>query len=104
MMCLPPATSNLQFAPMVYAAGDNICFTNPKTGKPVPAVAHVAILEGAIAAHNVLEDIRHAIRAGFSLEEIHKLSHIDPWFLQQIKEIVELEDALVKAGSLEALV
>jgi carbamoyl-phosphate synthase large subunit len=48
--------------------------------------------------------IRHAIRAGFSLEEINKLTHIDPWFIQQIKEIVELEDELVKAGSLEALV
>ncbi|MEK6263119.1 MAG: hypothetical protein AABP62_31460, partial [Planctomycetota bacterium] len=48
--------------------------------------------------------IRHALRAGFSLEEIHRLTHIDPWFLQNIKEIVEMEDLLVKVGSLEALV
>ncbi len=48
--------------------------------------------------------IRHALRAGFSLKDIHVLTHIDPWFLQQIKEIVEMEDELVKAGSLEALV
>jgi carbamoyl-phosphate synthase large subunit len=47
--------------------------------------------------------IRHAFRAGFSPEEINKLTHIDPWFLQQIKEIVDMEDALVKAGSLEKL-
>jgi carbamoyl-phosphate synthase large subunit len=46
----------------------------------------------------------HAVRAGFALEEIHRLTHIDPWFLQDIKEIVEMEDQLVKAGKLEALV
>ena len=47
--------------------------------------------------------IRHAYRAGFTTEEIHRLSHIDPWFLQNIKEIVEMEDELAKAGSLAAL-
>jgi carbamoyl-phosphate synthase large subunit len=47
--------------------------------------------------------IRHALRAGFSVEEIYKLSHIDPWFLEQIKEIVAMEDELVNAGSLAAL-
>ena len=47
--------------------------------------------------------IRHALRAGFSVEEIHKLSHIDPWFLVQIQEIVAMEDELVKAGTLSAI-
>ena len=40
--------------------------------------------------------IRHAFRAGFTLEEIHRLTNIDPWFLQNIKEIVETEDELAK--------
>jgi carbamoyl-phosphate synthase large subunit len=48
--------------------------------------------------------IRHAFRAGFTLEQIHKLSHIDPWFLQNIKEIIDMEDEIVAAGSLAALV
>ena len=47
---------------------------------------------------------RHSVRAGFSVDEIHRLTHIDPWFLHNIQEIVEMEEALVKAGSLEALV
>jgi carbamoyl-phosphate synthase large subunit len=47
--------------------------------------------------------IRHAIRAGFTMDEIHRLTHIDPWFLQNIQEIVEMEEELVRAGSLEAL-
>src|SRR5512134_2292027 len=32
-----------------------------------------------------------AFENGFSLEEVHRLTKIDPWFLDQIREIVELE-------------
>jgi carbamoyl-phosphate synthase large subunit len=32
-----------------------------------------------------------AFENGFSLEEVYRLTHIDPWFLAQIKEIVDLE-------------
>ncbi len=35
-----------------------------------------------------------AFDKGFSLEEVHQLTKIDPWFLQQIKEIVDVELAL----------
>jgi carbamoyl-phosphate synthase large subunit len=32
-----------------------------------------------------------AFAQGFTLEEVHQLTHIDPWFLVQIKEIVDIE-------------
>ncbi len=32
-----------------------------------------------------------AFENGFTLEEVQRLTHIDPWFLDQIKQIVELE-------------
>ena len=32
--------------------------------------------------------------AGFTVEEIFKLTKIDRWFLVQIKEIVDFEEAL----------
>jgi carbamoyl-phosphate synthase large subunit len=38
--------------------------------------------------------IRHALRAGFTIEEIFGLTRIDPWFLTQLKEIVDLEEQL----------
>jgi carbamoyl-phosphate synthase large subunit len=37
-----------------------------------------------------------AFAQGFSLEEVQNLTHIDPWFLTQIKEIVDIELALEK--------
>ena len=41
--------------------------------------------------------IRHALRAGFTLEEIFGLTKIDRWFLAQIKEIVDFEEELTGA-------
>jgi carbamoyl-phosphate synthase large subunit len=38
--------------------------------------------------------IAEAFRAGFDVETIHELSHIDPWFLANIQEIVEFEERL----------
>ncbi len=35
-----------------------------------------------------------AIRAGFSLEEIFELTFIDPWFLNHIRQIIEMESTL----------
>lgn len=41
--------------------------------------------------------IRHALRAGFSIDEIFQLSKIDRWFLTQIKEIVDFEELLANS-------
>ncbi len=41
--------------------------------------------------------IRHALRAGISVDEIFALTKIDRWFLTQIKEIVDFEEELATA-------
>jgi carbamoyl-phosphate synthase large subunit len=38
--------------------------------------------------------IRHAMRAGLSIDEIFDLTKIDRWFLTQLKEIVDFEEEL----------
>ncbi len=38
--------------------------------------------------------LRHALRSGFSIPEIHALTGIDPWFLDQISLIVQTEEQL----------
>ncbi|MCP2871687.1 hypothetical protein NK909_24105, partial [Salmonella enterica subsp. enterica serovar Typhimurium] len=43
-----------------------------------------------------------AFASGFSLEEVHQLTSIDPWFLVQIKEIVDIE-LWLETQSLDAL-
>lgn len=38
--------------------------------------------------------IRYALKLNFSIEEISKMTGIDPWFLYQIKEMVDLEEEI----------
>ncbi|PAW61686.1 MAG: carbamoyl phosphate synthase large subunit [Opitutia bacterium Tous-C1TDCM] len=41
--------------------------------------------------------LRHAFRAGYTVERIFDLTKIDPWFLHQLREIFEMENDLAKA-------
>ena len=41
--------------------------------------------------------IRFAMAAGYSVEEVHELTAIDPWFLAQMKEVVEFEAQVAQA-------
>ncbi|MFP4283484.1 MAG: carbamoyl-phosphate synthase large subunit [Opitutales bacterium] len=42
--------------------------------------------------------LRYAFLAGLSVEDVFQLTFIDRWFLHQVKEIVEIEEALREAG------
>jgi len=41
--------------------------------------------------------IGDALRIGMSIDEIYKLTMIDPWFLHNIKEIIDLEKEIIAA-------
>ncbi|MCF7878296.1 MAG: carbamoyl-phosphate synthase large subunit [Candidatus Omnitrophica bacterium] len=42
--------------------------------------------------------IKYALQKGYSIDRINKLTGIDPWFLDNISQIVELEIKIKKAG------
>ncbi len=44
--------------------------------------------------------VRYAIRKGFTPERIYELTRIDPWFTDQMLQIIEREDEILAAGSL----
>ena len=47
--------------------------------------------------------VRYAFKAGLTIEDVHRRSKIDPWFLNQIMDLVRMEDQLRAIGSLEAI-
>jgi carbamoyl-phosphate synthase large subunit len=79
----------------------------------IPPIAAAATNRPPIAPRDIIQQklvtpnaeriffIRHAFRAGFTAEEIHNLTKIDPWFLAQLKELVDEEENLYKAGEKE---
>jgi carbamoyl-phosphate synthase large subunit len=47
-------------------------------------------------------NVRYAFQLGFTIEELHAITFIDPWFLYNIRQIVEMEGEIRKAGKLDA--
>jgi carbamoyl-phosphate synthase large subunit len=47
--------------------------------------------------------VRYAFKAGLSIEDVHARTRIDPWFLNQILDLVHMEDRLKECPSLEAV-
>ncbi|MDA1044667.1 MAG: carbamoyl-phosphate synthase large subunit, partial [Verrucomicrobia bacterium] len=47
--------------------------------------------------------IRAAFRRGWTVERVHKLCRIDPWFLRHFEELAAYEDEIRSAGDLEGL-
>ncbi|ALE03598.1 carbamoyl-phosphate synthase large subunit [Bartonella ancashensis] len=52
----------------------------------------------AIPSPDRLRYVAQAMRMGLSLNEIHQISKIDPWFLEQIASIVEMEQRIRTHG------
>lgn len=42
--------------------------------------------------------VAHALRYKISVEEICKITHYDPWFVREIKKIIDAESVLIKKG------
>jgi carbamoyl-phosphate synthase large subunit len=47
--------------------------------------------------------IRYALAAGMSADEVSKLTQIDPWFIHNMKELVDFEGQLTAYASLDAV-
>ncbi len=47
--------------------------------------------------------LRYAFKSGWSVEDVFQATKIDPWFLDQLKELVDFEDRLTAVKSLEAM-
>jgi len=45
--------------------------------------------------------LRYALKSGMSVEAIHELTAIDPWFLRNLRDLVALEGEIQKIGRLE---
>ena len=47
--------------------------------------------------------LRYALKSAMTIDEIHAITHIDPWFLDHLAQIVEHEDRLRSLGSLDQI-
>ncbi|RKX33896.1 MAG: carbamoyl phosphate synthase large subunit, partial [Verrucomicrobia bacterium] len=45
--------------------------------------------------------VKMALKRGYTIEKIHKMTYLDPWFIDQILQIVEIEKQIVDAAELD---
>ncbi len=45
-----------------------------------------------------LSYIRFAFGCGYTVEEVHEMTSVDPWFLDQVRQVVAIEGELAKGG------
>jgi carbamoyl-phosphate synthase large subunit len=74
-----------------------------KTTQGESAAAEWPIPEGklrrklSVPSQGRLYYIRYAMKMGWTIEQIHELTNIDPWFLAQMYELVDFENRIIEA-------
>ncbi|MFW6061610.1 MAG: carbamoyl-phosphate synthase large subunit [Planctomycetota bacterium] len=54
----------------------------------------------AVPSQGRIYYVRYAFKMGWTVQQVHELTWIDPWFLRHIQELVAFEDELLAAGTL----
>jgi len=68
-------------------------------GRLDPAVSDAEIEQRLVTPNSQrIFYLRHALRRGMSVEALHTLTAIDPWFLRQLEQIAALEGEIRAAG------
>jgi carbamoyl-phosphate synthase large subunit len=74
-------------------------------GSPIvwPIPEGTLIRKLSVPSQGRLYYIRYAFKMGWTLARIHEFTRIDPWFLDQIRQLCEFEDVLCRSSTLEEL-
>ena len=77
---------------------DGLTEYSPRDGCDMGALIHELRNPGPDRIFHIADGFRH----GLTLEQLHEYSHVDPWFLAQIQEIIAAEEE-VRADGVEHL-
>ncbi|MDZ4820110.1 MAG: carbamoyl-phosphate synthase large subunit [Planctomycetota bacterium] len=69
-------------------------------GTPVQPELDEILVKMSVPSAERVWYLRYAMKAGVSLAEIYERTYIDPWFLDELSQIVELEEELRSHASL----
>jgi carbamoyl-phosphate synthase large subunit len=103
------AAMRRQFAPALAGTADDSSASIPaKAGAmyddacnawPIPEEKLIRKL--TVPSQGRIYYVRYAFKMGWTIQRVHELTRIDPWFLDQIKQLVEFEDELCNYEKLE---
>ena len=72
-------------------------------GSPIvwPIAEETLVRKLSVPSQGRIYYVRYALRMGWTIERIHELTRIDPWFLDQFASLVEFEDRLCQYETLD---
>jgi carbamoyl-phosphate synthase large subunit len=68
-----------------------------------PIAEETLVRKLSVPSQGRLYYVRYAFKAGWALERIRALTGIDPWYLDQIAQLVEFEDRLIEHESFDTV-
>ena len=97
----------LDFSPGAKPGTGSVSDTGLRTadGQPIewPIPIDTLTRKLTVPSQGRLYFVRYAFKMGWSVERVHELTNIDPFFLDQMHQLVAFEDTLCAYGSLEEL-
>ncbi|MFG0244183.1 MAG: carbamoyl-phosphate synthase large subunit [Phycisphaerales bacterium JB054] len=97
----------LDFSPGAKPGTGSVSDTGLRTadGQPIewPIPIDTLTRKLTVPSQGRLYFVRYAFKMGWSVERVHELTRIDPFFLDQMHQLVAFEDTLCAYGSLEEL-
>ena len=66
-----------------------------REAKPGPSPKTNSAANSPFPRQGRLYYIRYAFKLGWTIDQIHQLTNIDPWFLAQMKQLIDFEKELL---------
>jgi carbamoyl-phosphate synthase large subunit len=70
----------------------------PRVTKDWPIPEDTLRRKLSIPSQGRLYYLRYALKMGWTIDQVHQLTNIDPWFLAQMKQLVDFESELMAVG------
>ncbi len=77
--------------------------TENEADEPWPISEERLTRKLSVPSQGRLYYVRYALKQGWTIERVHELTRIDPFFLDEIRQLVAFEDVLCSYGSLDEI-
>jgi carbamoyl-phosphate synthase large subunit len=95
----PERAEDRRVADLGRAAQDTLAQAEQTTGQSTDQALKDAIRK---PTDERLWALAEGLRRGWTVQEVNRLSRVDPWFLQKIKKLVDIEQRLLRAAETRA--
>jgi carbamoyl-phosphate synthase large subunit len=84
-----------------HAKPDDSADTREEAAQIFPIREHILRQKLSLPCQGRLYYIRYAFKMGWTVDQVNELTGVDPWFLENVRQLVEYEDTLTSYKKIE---